>query len=392
VRKLKKKILSTIFILLALSFISRSDAQADIGYHPDLGENVTVAKDEVLTGPYLQTGNNIVISGTIDGDAYLLGGLVTVDGNINGDLIVGGGAVTIKGEVANDVRAGGGMVNIDGKVGGNVTALGGTVTVGSDADIDGEILTAGGNFACLGNIDGRAQIYADEVTLAGRIGKDIKGTISQLTVTKTAILDGDLNYTSDQEASVSAQAKIDGTVHRTPTGQVLTEVGTGARRRLSRVRWGFSLLSYFSMLLLGFLLLKFVPRQTMAVSKLIGKEPWRVMGLGLLFLVLTPLAVVLLIISVIGVPLAAILVVVYVLMIGLSSLFSGLFIGQKFFAITNLKENRYAMLAVGLLLLQLVFAMPVVGGLVRLLSILTATGAMVTSKRKALSRLEKTNP
>lgn len=378
VRKINKKILSVILILLVFSLISQGEAQANIGYHPDLGEDVIVGKNEVLEGPYLKTGNNIVVSGTINGDAYLLGGLVTVDGTINGDLIVGGGMVTIKGKVAHDVRAVSGLVTIDGRVGGNVTALGGTINIGSDADIDGGVLAAGGNLAHLGNIDGNAQIYADQTTLAGRVGGNIRGTVSQLTVAKTAILDGTLAYTSDKEASVSAEAKIAGFIRRIPTGKALT----------ARPRWGFNLLSYFGLLLLGIVLLKFMPKRVTATSQLIGKQPWRVLGWGGLTLALTPLAVVLLVICLIGVPLAVVLAVAYILMLWWSSLFTGLFVGQKFFDIANLKENRYAMLAVGLLLLQLAQTLPVIGVLIRLLSVTAAMGAMVISKHEALKKLE----
>lgn len=381
---MSKKILSTTLILLALVLTTKGVATAKTNWSPNFGEDVTVAKNEVVAGPYLKMGNNITISGTVNGDVYLLGSIVTIDGTIKGDLIVGGGVVTIKGEVTDDIRAVGGMVTIDGKVGKNVTAVGGTVALGSDADVDGDLLTACGNLAHLGNIDGNVLARADEATFAGRVGGNIQTTAEKVSVPKTAILDGDMLYQSDKEASVSAEARIIGTVKRTPTGRTLTQVVPQAKGVLLR----FRLLSYFSMLLVGLILLKIAPRQVTAVSKLIGEQPWRCLGLGLLTLVLVPVVAVILAITIIGVPLAAILVGVYILMLTLSSIFAGLFVGQKIFDLANFKENRYAMLAVGLLLLQLVFAVPVVGGLVRLLSLLAAVGAMVTLKREALRRLE----
>jgi len=295
-----------------------------------------------------------------------------------------GGAVTIKGEVKNDIRAIGGMVTIDGKVGQNVTAVGGTVTLGSDADVDGGLIVVGGTLANLGNVDGDVLAYGDKLTLAGRVGGNTTANVQIVNVAKTAILDGGLNYTSDKEASVSAAAKILGPISRTPTGKALTQVVPRTGRR---VIFDFNLLSYLSMLFLGLVLLRLAPRQVLAVSKLIGEQPWRGLGLGLLGLVVTPLAVVILLFSIIGVPLALILSVAYILMITTSSLFSGLFLGQKVFDLVNLKENRYAMLAVGLLALQLILALPTVGGLARFLSILAATGAMLTLGCETLKRL-----
>jgi len=392
VKKLKKKILSTFLILIAFSFIFEGDALAQNVSVPGLNEDVTIAKDEVLEGPYIATGDNITISGTINGDAYIAGSVITVDGTINGDLLVGGGVVTIKGRVSDDVRAAGGMVTIDGKVGKNVTALAGTVTFGSDADIDGDVIVGGGTFAHLGNIDGKTLIYSSDATLAGRIGKDVTVTSEKISVLKTALLDGNLGYTSDKEASVSAEARIVGAVQRTVAGKALTQAGVRARKGLSGVRFGVNLLSYLSMLLLGLILLKVAPRQTTAVAKLIGEQPWKSVGFGFLALVLAPVAIIILMVSVIGVPLAAILTGVYILVIGISSLFTGLFVGQKVFDLINLKENVYVMLAVGLLLVQLLLAVPTVGGLVRLLSVMAATGAMLTLGREALGRLKKHNP
>ncbi len=387
-KDLLKKILSTFLILVTLSFVSGNSALAKTAPASNFGENLTIGKDEILEGPYLNAGDSVTISGTINGDAYIAGGVVTVDGTINGDLIVGGGVVTIKGKVTDDVRAAGGMVTIDGKVGKNVTAFGGTVTFGSDSDIDGGIVVGGGTFAHLGNIDGKALIYSEDVTLAGRVGGNIQTAAEKVTVPKTAILDGNLDYASDQEASVSAEAKIAGTVQRTAAGRALAQVGSRVQRSFFQARFGVNFLSYLSLLLLGLLLLKIAPRQVTAVSKLIGEQPWRSLGLGLLGLTLTPLIIVVLMVTVIGLPLAVIAGGGYALMIGTSPLFTGLFVGRKVFDLANLKENTYAMLAVGLLLLQLILALPVVGGFVGLLSLLTAMGAMLTLGREALRKLE----
>ena len=385
---MKKKILSTFLILTILALVSGGSALAQDVSVPGLNEDVTVAKDEVIEGPYIATGDNITVSGTINGDAYIVGSVVTIDGEINGDLLVGGGVVTIKGKVSDDVRAGGGMVTIDGRVGRNVTALAGTVTFGSDADIDGDVITAGGTFAHLGNIDGKALIYSSNTTLGGRVGKDVTVAAEKISVLKTALLDGSLSYTADKEASVSAEARIVGAVKRTATGKALTQVGSSARRGLSGVRFGVNFLSYLSMLLLGLIILKVAPRQATAVAKLMGEKPWQSLGFGFLGLVLTPIVIVVLMVSVIGMPAAAILGGGYILIIGTSSLFTGLFVGQKVFGLANFKENAYAMLTVGLLLLQLILALPVVGGFVRFLSVLAVFGATITLTKEVLRRLE----
>jgi len=382
---MSKKILTLSLILLALSLVSKSEVQARTSPRFNLGKkDITVSKNEVVSGPYLRVGNNITINGTINGDAYLLGNFITINGRINGDLIAAGGVVTVKGDVSDDIRSAGGLIVIDSKVGKNVTALGGTITLGSDTDIDGDLLAAGGRLVHLGNIDGNVLAYTNEATLGGRVGGDTTTQSHKIKVLKTALLGGNLFYKSNREASISARAKIGGVVKRTPAGKALTRITPRARRLFSR----FHILSYLSALFLGVVLLKVAPRQATAVSKMMEKRPWKSLGLGFLALVLTPMAVLVLLITIIGAPLAAIIGGLYLLAISLSPIFGGLLVGQKIFDLANLKENIYAMLAVGLLLLQLLFALPAVGLFFRLLNILVAVGAIITLRWEALERSE----
>jgi hypothetical protein len=386
VKKLTKKILSLILINLALLLILKSPVTAT-GYNLDLGKDITIGKDENLKGPYLNYGNNATVSGTVDGDIYIGGGFVTIDGTINGDLFVGGGVVTVKGTVSDDVRVVGGMINIDGRVGKNVTALGGTVAVGSDGTIGQSLLAFGGNVIVLGNINQGATIYGDEVVLAGRVGEQTQVTATKISAEKTAILDGGLNYTSEKDAEIADGAAITGAVNKNLPPQVVP-TPQPVLSGLGRLALKFQFLSFLSLLLIGLLLVRFVPRQTSAVAKLIGERPWRSLGIGFLTVILAPIAMLLLAVTIIGLPLAILLGLAYAIAICLSSIFSGLFVGQKVFDWLNLKENPYLMLGVGMLILQLIFAVPIVGTFAQILSVLAAVGAMLMLKREALRKLE----
>lgn len=382
-----KKILSVSLIGIALLLTLKSSANATTGYNLDFGKDITIGKDENLKGPYLNYGDNATISGTVDGDIYIGGGFVTVDGTINGDLFVGGGVVTVKGTVSDDVRVVGGMVNIDGRVGKNVTALGGTVAIGSDGTIGQSLLAVGGNVVVLGNINQGAAIYGDEVVLAGRIGEQVQVTATKISVEKTAILEGGLDYTSEKDAEIADGAAITGTVNKNLPPQIVP-TPQPILGGLGRLALKFQLLSFLSLLLIGLLLVRFAPRQTSAVAKLIGEQPWRSLGFGFLTVILTPIAMLLLAVTIVGLPLAILAGLAYAIAICLSSLFGGLFVGQKVFDWFNLKDNPYAMMAVGLLVLHLIFAVPVIGAFAQILSILAAVGAMLMLKREALRKLE----
>ena len=73
-------------------------------------KRVSLGANEVHNGWYFGAGDEVVIEGTVNGDAYVAGGYVEIDGTINGDLLVAGGMVTINGKVTDHVRGAGGTI------------------------------------------------------------------------------------------------------------------------------------------------------------------------------------------------------------------------------------------------------------------------------------------
>ncbi len=64
-----------------------------------MGSNVVVGSDEVVDRNFFASGQNVTISGTINGDLYATGGTIIIDGVVNGDVLVAGGVVRITGKV-----------------------------------------------------------------------------------------------------------------------------------------------------------------------------------------------------------------------------------------------------------------------------------------------------
>lgn len=167
---------------------------------------------------------------TIPEDLYAAGDVIVVAGLIEGDLVaVAYTEIRIEGEVRGSVSAVASRVVIDGAVGGSVRVAAPDVeingNVGDDVFVGGVDVMIGPN----AKIGRDALVWGNDATLAGRIGRNIEGqfrhgtvsatvegtvdiTVSNLSVTPTAAVEGDLIYVGDERANISEDAEIGGSV------------------------------------------------------------------------------------------------------------------------------------------------------------------------------------
>jgi len=97
----------------------------------------------------------------------------------------------------------------------------------------------------------------------------------------------------------------------------------------------------------------------------------------------TPIAAILIAITLIGIPLAIILIILYVLAIFFSKFFAALYIGKLFFKKT--RKNLLKSMIVGVIIYIVLANIPFIGGLVKLLAALLGLGTitlMIYTKKK----------
>jgi hypothetical protein len=89
-------------------------------------------------------GNIIVEREETVGDVVCIGGSVINRGKINGDVVVMGGTLRSEGAVEGDMVVMGGHANIDNRVGGDTVVMGGAIQLGPSAEIMGDSVALGG--------------------------------------------------------------------------------------------------------------------------------------------------------------------------------------------------------------------------------------------------------
>lgn len=270
-------------------------------------------------------GDDVEVTGTVEGDAFLAGGRTEVDGQVEGDVITTGGTVEIRGEVAEDVYAAGGEVRIDARIGGNARAAGGTLSLGRRGEIDGNASFAGGNVDVDGRVGGALQAFGGSVTIDGEIGGDAEVASESIRIGPDARIGGRLRYRSPEPPLIAEGAVIAGGVERRERAWRGMSPESGAGRV---VRGVIRTLWFTGALLLGAVLVMLLPGFTREAAGTARAEPLPSLGLGLALLLAVPFVAVVLFITIIGIPLGFAVLLGYGLLLMLGYLTAALAIGD----------------------------------------------------------------
>lgn len=318
---MKKFIFAVVSILLLIPLVTYAAVGSD---------TIVIEDSEVIDANIFRAGEVITIDGTVHGDVFVAGGTVTINGTVGGDVIGVAGSLVVNGDVAGNIRAAAGSLEIDGSVGRNATIFGGDITVGDEADIGWSLVTGAGTTTIDGTIRGHVQSYGGTVAIGGNIGGDMRATLEEqgvLTVRSTAVIDGDLEYRSERTAAISDAATISGTISQ----QLPTHDLDKAQSVMSSV-WLFGkLMGLFAILFVGVLLVSLFPEFMRRISVVDVVNQGRAIITGVLALILTPVIMILLLISIIGAPAALILGALYLILIYLSKVIVGIALGVYIF-------------------------------------------------------------
>ena len=338
------------------------------------GDTITVASGEVVDDDLYIAGSTIVIDGTVNGDLWAFGNTITVNGTVNGSMVAIGQTINVNGNVGHALRLAGETINISGNVSGDLIVFGGEANIASKAKVGGDMLFGAGNVRLDGPVEKDVKGSASEVIVANAVGGDVDLTVENLTVTSGANVQGNLTYTSENEADIQSGAKVGGiTTHNVP------EVKKPAP--FSGI--GGKLIGFLMALVTGLIIILIVPGRSASAADSIRNRPWASLGWGAVVLFSTPIAAILVCFTVIGIPAGLIALVLYAIAIYISQVFVGLFIGRLIIGRFRGMESKAIMvgaLALGLVILSLLMWIPYLGFWIGLAVALFGLGAVLVSE------------
>ena len=361
-----------ISLILAFLFLSGHIASA-AGL--EAGNNVYVSKDQIISGNFFATGDTITIDGTISGDLISAAKTINVNGRVDGDIISVAQNINVTGEVGGNIRAVANSINLNGSVDRNISVMAEDLVLGPNANITWDALIMAINTEMRGKIEGGLSGRIAQGLIAGRIGKNVNLNLANsnkqsLTIASEAVIGGDLNYTSKEDANISSGSSI--------TGKITKEnVPINNINWLKIYLWSI-LFSIFSALVVGLLII-FVGKNISAKILLkIEEIPNKLIVPGLIIALILPPLALLLAFTVIGIPLALIIMAWWFIMIYIAKILTAILIGRLLIKkITKKKEpSSLWSLILGVVIWWLLFTIPFIGWILSLIAIWLGLGGI----------------
>ena len=154
---LKKSIIFICILLLPIAAIAaRVRISSDKVKHSD----ITISKGEALNEDII-TDKAVTIDGVLNGDCISLGGPIKIKGKIKGDLVSLGGTIQLSGAIDGDLVSIGALLENNGNIRGELVLIGSHAILKSSASINGDIVSIGGQV----DIDESAIIKGEVTTL-----------------------------------------------------------------------------------------------------------------------------------------------------------------------------------------------------------------------------------
>jgi cytoskeletal protein CcmA (bactofilin family) len=320
------------------------------------------------------TGGDVRLAEEIYGDAIAAGGEVALNGTVRGDALVAGGRLALGGTVDEDLYASGGEVRVTGHIAGSTRLAGGEIELDRDSVIDGGASIAGGHVSVDGRLGQYVQIAAGSVRINGQVAGDVEAAGGELSVGPQAVIEGSLTFRGPEPPEVAAGAQIRGGVKHIEEKH--------DARILRRMLGTLALVWLIGWIIVGSVLLAVWPGFARSVSDAATQRFGLSLLTGFLVLVAVPALIVLLTISLVGIPLGLLLLCLYLVLLPLGYLATAGAIGdwllprlRKGAAIAT--RHRVLMLLGVLIALFVATRLPVVGGIIGLLVMLTGMGALL---------------
>lgn len=348
-----------------------------------IGEEELTLTEPVPDNAYV-AGANVNVSTDLPADLTVAGGTVGIYAPVAGDVLATGGTVVIERPVGGDVRAAAGGLHITSDVAGDVAAVGGTISVSGKAR---GVYVVGGTVQVTGGASGPVTVYGSDITLAGDFAGDVEVIASDsFTISENTHIAGALKYNAPEQAAIPASARIDGGT--TYTGSYSYVPTKEEARKFAIAGAGlFLVVRTIAGMIVAGLLVGLFPVFAGRIADMAltsgGRRTSLFALLGFALFVAAPILVLLLLLSFVGAGIALLLGILYLLLLLLSYVFAGVIAGaalrrHAFARFSVRREITWRDAVLGVLVLNLIGIVPVIGPFVKFILAITAAGILTT--------------
>lgn len=299
----------------------------------------TISIDTAVADDIIAAGNMVSINAPVD-SAIVAGGTVNINAPVKGDVIAAGGQVYVNSDVGGKVVAAGGNINLGGNIGTNLVAAGGTVNILPGNTIERDALIGGGQVVNAGRVNGTLTISANQFNNTG-----------------------------------SAEAVNFHKVEDKADRREEYDMGFNI----------FSLLAILGYFILGLILVKYLPGIFLVVDGEVRSSTLLKTFLGFVMIIASFIAVLLVAITVVGLPIALISTLLIFAALMLSGTFVSFSLGKWIGEQAKIKQGDLVYFIIGFVILNVLFLLPYVGGLISLISMSLGFAALLHAARHLAS-------
>lgn len=359
---MKKLISGGILLLFPLLLMAQGSSYK-------LGPTVRINKGDSISTNVIAAGQFVDIYGYLGDDLYAGGRNVIISGRIDDDVMIAGENITMNGTVGDMLVAAGETVLINGEVDGDLFAAGSEVRIAPNAHIHGNVAVAGNEVTFEGGtIDGWVRASGNSIKLDGTVGNYVELYGNEFTF-------GD-NYRPASGTTITTTHDL----NREELGNAPNDLQIVVNKEDT---WGaalfFSIWFYVSLLITGILLMLIFRETTNDLHRFSTENYFRNTGVGFLLFIGIPIAAIILLVLVLTIPLSLLLMTLYGITLFIGYLLVSMTLGTlgiRFFKSQNTFSDYYWGLALGMIIILILSAIPFVGWVINLLLIFFGLGTL----------------
>lgn len=332
------------------------------------GETVRINAGDSLATDLVAGSRDIEVAGYVDDDVYAGCQRLVIAGDVTDDVLAACQQLTVGGKVGDKLVGFAQNILIDGEIGGDVLAYAADVRVTKRGHIRGNLHLGTGSFRLDGGrIDGWVRGGAGSLSLNGSVGDSLR------------LEAGSVEFGPDYRAqgtTLIAGRPID----RETLTNAPEDLQLVIKKELPFYRTRFFYWSFISMFIVGVLGIAVFRKFSRNLINYARGNLALNLGVGLLFLLATPVVILILAVLILTIPMALILLAFYVVLLYLGSIITGMWLGYALLSLKGsdrARTNLFVALLVGLILVGLLTKIPLVGWLIHLAIICFGSGSFV---------------
>lgn len=290
------------------------------------------------------------------------------------------------------------ILNISGEIYKDTFAVGNTINITGNLGRDAYLFGTNINFD--GHIGRNLNIYGDDIKINGIVGENVNITGTNIHISANAVIDGDIEMVATN-IKIEDGVTINGTIKYNSNAELIefpqnidTNVSQVGLVKIEKKNNFFeeikSIIKWMFINIVLFAVTKFIcPGFFRKIESLFKERSGDIyissIGWGLIYIILIPIISIIALITVIGSAIGFIGLLAYTVVFVYSTVITGYILGKAMFY--DKSKADYLLGIIGILAIQILRKLPVIGGIISFVTIVMAFGVIKEIVRK--NKIEK---